>query len=247
MPADQAGFKPGDHITAMNGRPVRDWIDVLEGVQESGGREISVTVRRNGERVKMTMTPELVTPQDPTQASGLGDPVYRIGIERRDSTVTEEVGPLQAVYYGAEKFWQVVELTGRSVVALFKRKVSVKTVGGPILIGELAGRQAKAGVVPYISLIALISINLGILNLLPIPALDGGHLFFYIIEMVFRRPVSVPVREKAQQIGVALLILFMALVFYNDITRIVSRWVQPEPAAVEQSENPGSGHGDADR
>ena len=156
-----------------------------------------------------------------------------IGIERRDETVTEDVGPISAVYYAGVKTWQMTELTIVSVVKLVQRKLSVKTLGGPIFIAELAGQQARAGLVSFLFLGAMLSLNLGILNLLPIPVLDGGHLFFFVIESLFRRPVNLRVRERAQQVGMVFLLLFMAFVFYNDIARMVTRSQNVNPPVKE--------------
>jgi regulator of sigma E protease len=117
--------------------------------------------------------------------------------------------------------WRVTELTVLSIYKIIEGKISAKTIGGPILIAQLAGQQAKAGVLSLVIFMAVISINLVILNILPIPVLDGWHLLMFLIEGVIGRPVSLKLRERAQQIGVFLIILLMLLVFYNDISRII--------------------------
>jgi regulator of sigma E protease len=117
--------------------------------------------------------------------------------------------------------WRIAKLTVLSIGKILMGTLSAKTIGGPIMIAQLAGEQAKAGILNLIFFVALLSVNLGILNLLPIPVLDGGHLMFFLIEAVSRRPVNLKMREVAQQIGIFVLILLMIYVFYNDISRIL--------------------------
>jgi len=112
-------------------------------------------------------------------------------------------------------------LTVISIAKIFEGKISAKTIGGPLLIAQLAGQQAKAGVLSLVIFMAVISINLVILNILPIPVLDGWHILIFLIEAVFRKPVSLKIRERAQQVGVFIIILIMLLVFYNDLSRII--------------------------
>ena len=240
MPAEAAGIEVGDRIVSIDGQAVKDWYDVLAFIRAAKGREIPVTVQRDGREITVNLVPKMVSQQD---VSGEQVQVPMIGIERRDEMVIEKIGPASAFYYGLARTYELSRLTIVSVVKLFERKISVKTLGGPIFIAEMAGRQAKAGLLQFISLAALISLNLGILNLLPIPVLDGGHLFFFLLEMIIRRPVSINIRERAQQAGMVFLLAFMIFVFYNDIARIVTRWNQSRvPVNVEQNENPGSGH-----
>ncbi|MBF0527895.1 MAG: RIP metalloprotease RseP [Deltaproteobacteria bacterium] len=244
MPADVAGLKPGDKIIKINDQIIKDWYDVLDLVQASRGQKIKVEIERNGIPIQTTLVPRLVTSSESPQPE---KPIYRIGIERRDETMTESVNPLMAVSYSALRTWELTRLTIISVVKLIQRKLSVNTLGGPIFIAELAGKQAEAGLLALLSLCALLSLNLGILNLLPIPVLDGGHLFFFAIEMVWR-PLNLKIRERAQQVGMIFLIMFMAFIFYNDIARLVNRWTQPSvKTQVEEHENPGSGHVNSNR
>ncbi|MBW2085882.1 MAG: site-2 protease family protein, partial [Deltaproteobacteria bacterium] len=144
----------------------------------------------------------------------------QIGIIARGDMVIESVNPVVALYYGVIRTWDVTKLTVLSVIKLIQRKIPLKTVGGPIFIAQIAGQQAKAGVLNLIIMMAVLSVNLGIINLFPIPILDGGHLFFCIMEMIFRRPVNLRTREIAQQAGIILLVLFMVIIFYNDLDRI---------------------------
>jgi regulator of sigma E protease len=233
MPAQAAGIEPGDVIKTIDGKTVANWYDVLDFIRASEGREVAITVDRNGRDVPLKMTPKLVTNQQPN-----GEQVHipMIGIERRDDTITESINPVRAVYYAGIRTYDVCRLTIVSVVKLIQRKLSVKTLGGPIFIAQLAGEQAKAGMLEFISLAAVLSISLGILNLLPIPVLDGGHLFFFLLEMIFRRPISLSIRERAQQAGLVVLIMFMAFIFYNDIARIVKQRFAEPPTTIEQTQ-----------
>ena len=133
--------------------------------------------------------------------------------------VVDRFGPGEAVVKGSIQTVNVIGLTILSLEKLVERAIPLETIGGPIMIAKMAGQQAAAGGVSYLAFMALLSINLGVLNLLPVPILDGGHLFFYFWELIFRKPVSMKSREIAQQIGLVLLIALMVLAFYNDIAR----------------------------
>jgi regulator of sigma E protease len=134
---------------------------------------------------------------------------------------SKDLTAIQAVSQSLSQTYQITELMVVIITKLIQGDVSVKTLGGPIMIAQMAGDSAKAGVGSLIAFIALISVNLAIINLLPIPVLDGGHLLFFLIEAIKGSPVSIKVREVAQQIGLFLLIMLMILVFYNDITRVI--------------------------
>jgi regulator of sigma E protease len=142
-----------------------------------------------------------------------------IGIISSREISSKELSIGQAVVMSVQKTYQIAELTFVSVVKMVQGRLSVKTLGGPIMIAQLAGEQAKEGLIEFLSLMAVISMNLAILNILPIPVLDGGHILFFTIELLIRRPVSIRVREVAQQAGLFVLLMLMILVFYNDITR----------------------------
>ena len=145
---------------------------------------------------------------------------YIIGITAAGETYSKEINVFQAFSESMIQTYRVTELMVVIIVKLFSGDISTDTIGGPIMIAQMAGDSAKAGIGSLISFIALISVNLAIINLLPIPVLDGGHLLFFSIEAIKGRPVSTKVREIAQQVGLFILILLMILVFYNDISRI---------------------------
>jgi len=238
-PADRAGLKSGDLILSIDGQPTKDWEDVLSAIQGPAGQRASLTpqtvrpllfeINRDGQRLTMEMTPELVT-----GLSGGGDITYTpmVGMESRAEVLTEPIGFFRAAGLGVLEAGNMIKLTLVSVQKLITGQVSAKTLGGPILIAEVTGDRARAGLVALLNLAAFISINLGILNLLPIPVLDGGQLVFFLIEAVRRQPVSLRIREAAQWVGVAFLGLLMVVVFYNDIARLVTR-AKAKPAVVE--------------
>jgi len=217
FPAYQAGLQPGDRILEVNGSPVKRWEDLAKVIHESSDRPLQLKVER--EQKAFTVS---VTPQVSTQKNLFGDDVRvgLIGIKPSGNTFIERADPFTAIYRAVLQSWRVTELTVLSIYKIIEGKISAKTIGGPILIAQLAGQQAKAGILSLVIFMAVISINLVILNILPIPVLDGWHLLIFLLEAVIGRPVSLKIRERAQQIGVFIIIFIMLLVFYNDITRI---------------------------
>jgi regulator of sigma E protease len=147
----------------------------------------------------------------------------KIGIVAGQEIVKQKLGPLPAFLRACRETGKLVELTVMTVVKLLMRALPSDTLGGPILIAQLAGDQARQGISPFAYFLGLLSVNLGILNLLPIPILDGGHLLFFSIEALRRKPLSPQARAMAQQVGLAIILMLTALVFYNDIARLVTR------------------------
>ena len=218
MPAQEAGVRAGDRIVAVDGRPVAKWEEMAAFIKDSGGRPLRLDLLRDETVISVRVTPKQVSSQN---VFGENIDKYVIGITASGAFTVERLNPIEAVVQGVLQTWQIAELTVLSVAKILTGTLSAKTIGGPILIAQLAGEQAKAGITNLIFFIALLSVNLGILNLLPIPVLDGGHLLFFLIEAVSRRPVNLKMREVAQQIGIFVLILLMIYVFYNDISRIL--------------------------
>lgn len=215
-PAARAGLRAGDRVTAIDGKPVERWNDLATLIADSGGKPLALTVQRNGNTFTVTVTPEIRTAKNL-----LGEEVTSpaIGVMVSKESVTEKLGPLDAVVKGGEHTWNVTKMTVLAVGKIIGGAISLDNVGGPIMIAKTAGEQAETGLVYFLSFMALLSINLGLLNLLPIPILDGGHLVFYCWELVTGKPVSTKTREFAQQVGLVLLIGLMVLAFYNDIAR----------------------------
>jgi regulator of sigma E protease len=215
-PAYKAGLMKGDRITAINGKPIALWNDLATAIADSGGRKLDITVLRSGTAFHVAVTPEVRT------AKNLFGETFTspaIGVMVSDEVVTERFGPLEAVVKGAVHTWNVTTITVLAVAKMIGGSISLDYISGPIGIAKMAGQQAEAGLVRFLSFMALLSINLGLLNLLPVPILDGGHLVFNAWEIVFRKPVSQKTREIAQQIGLVLLVGLMVLAFYNDIAR----------------------------
>jgi regulator of sigma E protease len=217
-----AGLKPGDTITQMDKMSVKKWDDISEAVSRSSGKTVSVTVLRNSILLAIPVTPKLAETKN---IFGERQKSYKIGISPSGETFVERLGPFSSFVRAFEQTWRISKLTVLSIVKMLEGVVSPKTMGGPIFIAQLAGAQVKQGIVPFILFMALLSINLGILNLLPIPVLDGGHLFFLAIELLTGREVNVRFREVAQQVGFTVLLLLMVFVFFLDIERLDIRFI----------------------
>jgi len=219
-PAYKAGLKPGDTILAIDGKPVENWEQMAEFISQSRGKELAVSVKReeSGELLFH------ITPQPKIMKNLFGEDIerYVIGVASAGDVYSKPMNPVQAFSKSISQTYEVTSLTVISIVKLIQGSISAKTLGGPIMIAQMAGEQVKEGVLHLMFFIALLSINLAILNMLPIPVLDGGHLFFFIIELIMKRPVSTRVREIATQTGMFILFLLMIYVFYNDISRIFS-------------------------
>lgn len=217
MPAHAAGIRAGDRIAAIDGHPVTQWEDMASVIKQSRGRPLNVKIVRDGQTVSVTIAPRQVASRN---LFGEETQQYVIGVTASGAFSVKRLNPFQALAHGVSQTWQIAKLTVMAVGKIISGSLSAKTLGGPIMIAQLAGQQAEAGAVNLIFFIALLSVNLGIINLLPIPVLDGGHLLFFLIEAITRRPINVKMRETAQQVGIFVLILLMIFVFYNDIARV---------------------------
>ncbi len=225
FPAEKAGLQAGDRISAINGGPVASWAEMQKAISAAGAKPLKLKIQRDSRDFEVELTPKLTVKKD-----GAGNKVERrlIGISTGKPFVPEELrihkrlSPVVAFTESLNRTWMIIDLTFRGIAKMLTGTISSDNLGGPIMIAQMAGQQAKAGVGHLIQFIAFISINLGILNFLPIPILDGGHLMFFSIEAIRGRPVSIRVREIAQQAGMFILLLLMVFVFYNDIARIFS-------------------------
>jgi len=210
-PAREAGVKPGDRILSINGARINHWAEIEDIVHKDGGKKVLV-VKRGADTLTMEITPKL------NKEAG----VYLVGISRKQDHVLRKYGFFTAVEKGAASG---ADMTGRlfSVIkGLVLGKYSLKTLGGPIMIAQVAGKAARTGLSEVLALVAFLSLQLGIINLFPIPVLDGGHILFFGIESIKGRPLSERFMSAAQRIGVALLVALMLLVTYNDIFRLLN-------------------------
>jgi regulator of sigma E protease len=219
-PAERAGITKGDRVVAIDGKPVVEWENLSQTIKSSEGRPLSLEIRRGSELVKLTVQP---TRKEGRNIFGERKDDWLIGI---GSQVSIEKGkPGLAVGRAFSQTWDYIKITVLGFYKMVMGDVSPKNIGGPILIAQMAGQQAQEGVGSFLAFLAVLSINLGVLNLLPVPVLDGGHLLFFLVEAVIRKPVSIRVREMAQQVGICLLGLLMVYAFYNDIVRFFEKQV----------------------
>ncbi len=218
-PAHEAGIRSGDTIREINGRKIESWSDMAGRIMQSNGNELEILINRNGDRILVTVSPELKKAQNKFREV---EKRYMIGVASAGEVLHKKLNPFQAMGVSLEKNWDIVKLTILAVGKMITGSISADNLGGPIMIAQMAGEQAEAGAQNFAFFIALLSINLGIINLFPVPVLDGGHLMFFTVEAVTGKKVSEAFMEKANQVGVALLVLLMVFVFYNDIVRIIN-------------------------
>ena len=218
-PAVKAGLKKGDIIISVNGIKVNSWAGLSKYIEKFGNNTITLGVKENNIFKKVKLKPELV--------SGLN--IYRQKIKRYIIGITPSnkavfykyTGLLNSFYSAVKEIWFVIYITVVSLFYLIVGKLPASDLGGPIMIAQLSGRAASLGVSGFFYFIAFISVNIGLVNLFPIPALDGGHLLFSIIEMIKRGPLSIKFQETAAKVGFALLIMLLLFVSYNDIIRVI--------------------------
>jgi regulator of sigma E protease len=216
-PAARAGVQVGDTITAIGGTKVGQWYDLLELMQRSDGQPLAVEVGRVGGRREFEITPyvdSVIGPDGKPQAIG------RIGVGVSSDFRSEPLNLGQAAVEGWHATIGASTQIVRTVRGLFSGRISKREVGGPILIGQLAGESARLGLDAFLGFMALISINLAVLNLLPVPVLDGGQFLFLLAEGVVRRPLPLKLRERLTMVGLVLIVLLMGLAFSNDIRRL---------------------------
>jgi regulator of sigma E protease len=215
--ADKAGLRRGDRIMEIEGTALKTWQDMTALIHENPEKPIKFRIQRGEQVIDRTITPSKETYKTP---DGEEKEIGLIGIKPAGNDFVKKFGLPDAVSLGLKRTWDISALTVLSIVKLIQRVIPSNTIGGPIMIFQIAGEQASQGALNFFTFMAVISINLGILNLLPIPILDGGHILFLGIEAVRRRPLSENVIIIAQRIGLAFLLALMAFAFYNDIARL---------------------------
>lgn len=219
-PAAVAGLRSGDRIINVDGVEVTDWSDWVDYVRARPGQTLDIEVERNGDLFSMGVTP--------VRIEGDGEPYGRIGASvhmpddlMEDYRAVIKYGPIEAVGQSLNKTWDLSMLMLRMLGKMIIGEVSVKNLSGPISIADSAGKSASYGVSYFLKFLAVVSVSLGVLNLLPIPVLDGGHLFFFLIEGIKGSPLSDRFMEQGQKIGLLILLVIMSLAFYVDINRFL--------------------------
>ncbi|MBI5921213.1 MAG: RIP metalloprotease RseP [Betaproteobacteria bacterium] len=219
--AEQAGLRGGDEVVSIDGQSIQSWNEVAARIRSAAGTALQLELRRGAEHVNLQVTP--VAAMDGNQSVG------RIGIMAREDpalraqlTVVVQYPVLTALSKACAQTWSMSTFSLKMIGRMLIGDVSWKNLSGPVTIADYAGQSARLGLPYYLKFLALISISLGVLNLLPIPILDGGHLLYYMVEIIKGGPLSERVMEIGQKIGLSLLMILMALAFYNDINRFVS-------------------------
>jgi regulator of sigma E protease len=212
-PAEQAGIKPGDRIVKIGDAEITHWAEVQEFIGDATN-ELPILVEREGALITVMVKPKW---NEESKRNLIGVSLLQ------DNFITKKYGFIDSVKYGFKRAWELTVFTFIILKKLFIGDISMKSLGGPIMIAQIAGQAAESGVAAILSLMAFLSLQLGILNLLPIPVLDGGHLVFFGIESLRGKPVSERVMVITQQVGMALLLLLMVVVTYNDILRLFGR------------------------
>jgi regulator of sigma E protease len=216
-PASKAGIEPGDTVVAIDGQPIGDWTDMIVAVGQSKGSEVEFTVKRADELLKLKLTPEYDEKMER----------YLIGVSKdmtkRDIPMVKiRYGFFESITEGWKEVGRLGGLTFKVLGRLVTGRLSYKTLGGPIQIAQATAAAARSGISSFLFFLAFLSMQLGILNLLPIPVLDGGHLVFFGIEAIRRKPLSERVQGIASQVGMALIILLLLVVSFNDLMHIES-------------------------
>ncbi len=218
-PALAAGIQPNDVIKEINQNKIQSFEDIAKIISSSNGEPLDIIIERDGRMIGVSLTPVLSPAKN---VFGEDIKKYVIGIVGSGESYHKKLSPFQALWYSLKDTYGLVTLTIQSVVKMVSGAISANNLGGPLMIAQMAGEQAKAGIVNFVWFIALLSVNLGIINLFPIPVLDGGHLLFFSIEAATGKAVSDKLREKLIQFGAAILVALMVFVFYNDIVRMVN-------------------------
>ena len=218
-PAERAGVHAGDKVLAVDGRPTRSPSDVASATNARPGATVTYQIERNGATLDLPVTVESV--EQNGRRIGLAGVRLRIDPDVAErATVVVRYGIGESLLQGARKTWELSAFTVRMLGRIVTGDASLRNISGPLTMADIAGQSAQAGMLVFVSYLALISISLGVLNLLPVPLLDGGHLLYYLAEIIKGSPVSDRAFEVGQRIGMAMLAVLMALALFNDVSRL---------------------------
>ncbi len=224
--AELSGLEDGDLILSVEGEEITSWREWVEWVRESPEQQLSLIIERDGVIFPLQLTPAMVEVELPAGESGK-EVIGRIGVAvdltqyRKEHYREAQYGPLEALVRGTEKSWEMASMTLQVMGRMVVGATSTDGLSGPISIARYAGISMESGVVPFLSFLGLISVSLGVLNLLPVPLLDGGHLFYYLVEWVRGEPLSESAMAFGQRLGIVFLVGLMSLALYNDLLRLM--------------------------
>jgi len=204
-------------VVAADGKPLLDAGDFIRTVRAAAGRTLQLDVRRDGDLLRLPLTPE----RDPKVRDPKGQGVAQVQLAPAVDFVTVQTSPFEAIAKGAQRTWEMTALTFKMIAKIVTGQASLKNVTGPLTIADYAGQTARMGLATFLGFIAVVSVSLGVMNLLPIPVLDGGHLLYYSLEVLTGRPLSERIQAFAQRAGVGLLFMLMALAVFNDLGRLL--------------------------
>ena len=218
-PAQHAGIQPGDRVVAIDGRAIASWHELVMAIRDAGGRQLRLELVRQTENFTVDLVPEVFS-EAGKRIGKIGIGVAETGESRRPLRTFVSYGPVESAVKAVRETWDKSVFSLLMLGKMLTGEVSLKNLSGPVTIADYAGQSARLGFDYYVKFMALVSISLGVLNLLPIPVLDGGHLMYHMIEVVRRKPLSERAMAIGQQLGLAILFTLMAFAFFNDLNRL---------------------------
>jgi regulator of sigma E protease len=214
---EQAGIQTGDIVQSVDGQPITDTRSLIETVQANAGQPLSLVVQRDGTPIALNAVPARVDDGDGRSVGRLG-----VGLASDVEMVKIESGVIQSVWQGVTRTYETAWFSLKMLGNMVTGAVSWKNISGPVTIADYAGQTAQIGLTAYLAFLALVSVSIGVLNLLPIPMLDGGHLMFYVLEIIRGKPTPERWLDVGQRLGLVLLAGLMTLAIFNDLTRLLS-------------------------